>query len=88
MSIRLSELLLGKSKYEFGENSRVIIKFTKSVSVPNYMGFRVTWNAFDGWISSIVSSDYDVYHMRRRKKQKNPKQDTAIGIVNLDELGR
>lgn len=88
MGITFSELIFGKSEYKFGKKSKVIIKFTNSVSVPKNMGFKGCSNAFGGRFSAIVRTDYDVYHMRRMLKVKTLDMNASKGKVKSDDSSR
>ncbi|CDS12898.1 hypothetical protein LRAMOSA05082 [Lichtheimia ramosa] len=86
MAITFSELLFGKSIPRFHKNSKVVIKSTNSVSIPRNMTTSVSRSAFHGWFSYIVSTEYEVYQMRRMVKVRTPDmKNAAKGKVKNDE---
>lgn len=88
MGITFSELLIGKSRHDFGKKSEVDIKFTNHVSVPKYMSFDVSFPAIHGWFSAIISTEYDIYHVRRMVVPKPDRKNALQGEVNSDNKGR
>lgn len=89
IAIKVSEFFIKNSEYKFDKNSQAIIKYTKSVSIPRNMVFWQNMNAFGGWFSSIVSTDYDLYHSRRMIKVRTPDmKNAAKGKVKSDDSKR